>query len=167
VTETSWLPELIEWAAYGGDWHRYIEVVYEAFKKDFIMSRPQFRGRRLGLKRHPLFQDKEATFWHFTSEGAVESDRLPDLRRCERIRWPRPIIESAKADERVRVWATERNNELRWVIALPDFSYIVVLADRGQFLLPWTAFCVERSHSRAKLEKEYKAFLRDGVPQKS
>jgi hypothetical protein len=26
-------------------------------------------------------------------EGRTEDERTPDLRRCERIRWPRPIIE--------------------------------------------------------------------------
>ncbi|MNH30689.1 hypothetical protein D3C79_909980 [compost metagenome] len=46
-------------------------------------------AKRLGLKRHPVIQGKEATFWHMISEGNDEAERLPDLRRCERIRWPR------------------------------------------------------------------------------
>lgn len=34
---------------------------------------------------------KEATFWHMIQEGRIEEDRTPDIRRCERIRWPKPI----------------------------------------------------------------------------
>jgi len=49
-------------------------------------------GKRLGLKRHPMTQNKEATFWHMIQEGSVESERIPDIRRCERIRWPRPSV---------------------------------------------------------------------------
>jgi len=41
------------------------------------------------------------------------------------------------------------------VLAVEDFSYVVVLADRGTFLLPWTAYCVDREHQRRKLQKEY------------
>ena len=41
---------------------------------------------------------------------------------------------------------------------LPDFSYIVVVADRDEYVLPWTAFCVERPHQQHKLRKEYEAY---------
>ena len=40
-------------------------------------------------------------------EGKVEDDRTPDLRRCERIRWPRPIIEHESEDS-ILVWENER-----------------------------------------------------------
>jgi hypothetical protein len=46
----------------------------------------------------------------------------------------------------------------RIVIALEDFSYIVVLADRGKYLLLWTAYCVEQEHRRAKLRREYERY---------
>lgn len=85
-----WLPALILLDDYRGDWQRYLEAVYAAFVEDFVHTRPaSFLGKRFALKRHPLRQGREATFWHFTTEGQVEDARLPDLRRCERIRWPR------------------------------------------------------------------------------
>ena len=53
------LPELIELSEYGGDFARYLEAVYELFKRDFVKQKPSFRGIRLGLKKHPLYKDKE------------------------------------------------------------------------------------------------------------
>jgi hypothetical protein len=75
------------------DWNRYLDALYAWFTQDFIDSKPVFQGRRLGLKRHPMSHGKEATFWHMIQEGKEEEQRTPDFRRCERIRWPKPIIE--------------------------------------------------------------------------
>jgi hypothetical protein len=47
-------------------------------------------------------------------------------------------------------------------LALPDFSYLVVLADRGRFLLPWTAYHLERPHERRKLEQRWKIGRKEG-----
>lgn len=88
-----WLPPLVLFTDYGGNWNRYVEALYSYFKQDFVDSSPSFRGTQLALKRHPMEHGKEATFWHLISEGQVEDKRVPNLRRCERIRWPRPIIE--------------------------------------------------------------------------
>ena len=95
----SWLPPLVLLESFGGNWTEYIEEVYAQFKRDFVDSKPSFRGVRMGLKRYPMEQGKEGTFWHMTSEGKVEADRLPDLRRCERIGWPRTLIEKVPCDE--------------------------------------------------------------------
>lgn len=155
----SWLPALILFEDFGGDWNRYLEAIYAIFKRDFIDSKPVFSGRRVGLKRHPLTDGKEATFWHFISEGAIERERTPDLSRCERIAWPKPMIEAVLGTS-VCTWRTVRGNDKRIIIALKDFSYIVVLVDRGNYVLPWTAYCVQRSHRRRKLYKEYEDFKR-------
>lgn len=72
----SWLPPLVLLEDFGGEWNRYVEKVYEYYKQDFVTHKPVFRGRRLGLKRHPVSQGKEATFWHMTSEGNDEANRL-------------------------------------------------------------------------------------------
>ncbi len=82
---------------------------------------------------------------------------LPDLRRCERIRWPRSIIEGADT-KYVKSWKNSRKGEERLVLALEDFSYVVVLADRSDYVLLWTAYCVEYEHRRRKLREEYEAF---------
>ena len=145
-----WLPPLMEFNDYGGDWKVYLEAIYAAFRKDFVASKPSFRGRRLGLKRHPEYDGKEATFWHMISEGSVEEERTPDFRRCERIRWPRPLIEHETEPE-VLVWTESRaSNDDRIHIYLPDERYLVVLADRGNYILPWTAFYIEHEKGHRK-----------------
>lgn len=152
-----WLPPLVLFNDYGGDWDAYLDALYAWFKQDFIDIKPVFQGRRLGLKRHPMTHGKEATFWHMTSEGMEEESRTPDLRRCERIRWPRPVIEHSE-DSRVKYWVSVKRNEDRIHIWLEDEDYVVVLADRRGFLLPWTAFLVTREHTRRKLAREYEDY---------
>ena len=154
----AWLPALVLFESCEGNWERYVEVVYTHFKRDFVDSRPRFQGHRLRLKRYPVEQGKEATFWHLISEGSIEAERTPDMRRCERICWPRPVIERAPCTE-LRVWRQQRKGENRIAIAVDDFCYIVVLAERedgdGIYYLPWTAFYVEFDHRRKKYEREW------------
>ncbi len=148
-----WLPPLVLLSDCGGDWERYLKTLYSYFESDFIWTRPLFRGQRLGLKRHPLLEEKEATFWHMISEGSSEASRYPDLRRCERIRWPRAIIENSN-DPAVKVWETTRRNERRICLWLEQQEYLVILADRNGYLLPWTAYMVTEPHRKRKLQKE-------------
>lgn len=161
-----WLPDLLEC-----DWNRYqetLERAYAIFWRDFgtEAARPTFRGKRMGLKRHPELDGKSATFWHFVTEGRVEADRTPVRERFERIAWPKAILVEAEADpSRVVVWTNERRRSshaksLRWLIALTDFSYVVVVDDRGDYVLPWTAYTVAEEHRRRKLEQEYNAWIK-------
>lgn len=154
--QISWLPALALLEEYGGDWNRYLDALYAFFKRDFIDSRPAYNGVTLALKRHPVIQNKEATFWHIISEGDSEADRVPDMRRCERIRWPRPVIEHS-GDTSIKIWANERRGEKRICLWLEDAEYLVILAERKGYTLLWTAYAVEQEHSKKKLRKEYAA----------
>lgn len=159
-----WLPDLVEF-----DWNSYNESIdraYAVFVRDFGTqnARPTFQAKRMGLKRHPEFQGKSATFWHFVTEGPVEIDRAPNRERVERIAWPKAIlVEAAAQSGRVLVWANERRRSghtksTRWVVALDTFSYVVVVDEREEYVLPWTAYFVEADHRREKLRKEYDAW---------
>lgn len=153
----AWLPALVLFSDYGGDWNAYVEALYTYFRQDFLNTRPSLQGTRIGVKRRPIEKGKEATFWHLISEGKTEADRLPDMRRCERIRWPRPMIEGAPSRRSLRLWRQQRPGGLRIAIALEDFSYVVILAQRRNYLLLWTAFCVEEERRKTRLKKEYDA----------
>ena len=159
----NWLPPLVLLQDSGGDWDRYVEVLYSWFAKDFLKSKPAWPEKRVQLKRYPLSLGKEATFWHMVSTGDNEEDRIPDLRRCERIRWPRRFMEAfpgrkPEAADAIVWWKTERRGEARFLLALPDFSYLAVIADRGEYVLPWTHFLIEQPHRQHKLRKEYAAY---------
>ena len=154
-----WLPPLVLFNEHDGNWHVYLDAIYAWFKRDFVDSKPMFQGRRLGLKRLPVTHGREAAFWHMIQEGAVEEDRTPDFRRCERIRWPRPIIEH-DADPAIKVWRNRRRGESRVCLWLEQESYLVVLADRGNYILPWTAYQVVQPHQQRKLQTEYENYCR-------
>jgi hypothetical protein len=102
-----------------------------------------------------LVNGREATFQHLVSKGREESKRMPDLRRCERIRWPRAIID-ALGTHCVVAWANERRGDRRVVIALPDFTYAVILADRGDHIMLWTAYVVDEAYRRKQMRAEWK-----------
>ena len=159
-----WLPELLTFSEAGGNWTRYLELLHRQFLRDFVDSKPSWPGKRVGLKRHPEYDGKSATFWHMISEGQEEAERFPDLRRCERISWPRPMMdefdETAPGTSACRLvwWKEKRGQEQRYLLALPDFSYVVVIADRGEFVLPWTAYYVEYAHRRIKFRKAWETF---------
>jgi len=108
----NWLPELLEMENYNDDWAIYFDAVYAIFKKDFVDNRATFQGKPLGLKKYPEYQGKSATFWHMISEGSEETERTPDIRRCERIAWPRPIIENWEKNE-IYCWKNKRGNDTR------------------------------------------------------
>lgn len=154
-----WLPNLVLLEDCGGDWDRYLDAIYSFFKIDFIDNNPVFRGKRLGLKRYPLSRGKEATFWHLVSEGTVEAEREIDFRRCERIRWPKPIVEHGE-EPVIKIWENERRGEKRICLWLEEEEYLVVLAQRNGYLLPWTAFLVTRSHEKNKRRREYENYLK-------
>ena len=163
IAGADWLPPLVLLEDSKGNWTLYEEVLYGWFRRDFLDSLPPFPGKRVGLKRYPLQNGKEATFWHLISEGQTEKDRKIDLRRCERIRWPRPIIEAfcsrrPQPNDRIVWWRNQRRKVWRFVLALQDFRYLAVVADRGEYVLPWTAYCVEHEHQRERLRKEYEAY---------
>lgn len=157
--DVQWLPPLVLLRDHGGEWEPYLEAVYAWFKQDFIDTKPVFQGRRLGLKRHPFSDGKEATFWHITTEGKDEENRLPDLRRCERIRWPKQVIEH-DTDPAIKVWRNQRGREERVCLWLVPENYLVILTDRGEYILPWTAYLVEQPHQQRKLQKEFEEYWR-------
>jgi hypothetical protein len=158
MSDFKWLPPLLPLSNFDGDWNRYLDALYDVFRGDFLKSQPFLGDRRCGSKRFPKINGKEGTFWHLISEGRVEGDRLPDMQRCQRIRWPRLMIEHATE---IPTWTATKNGDSRVHLALPDFSYLVVLADRDTYLLIWTAFCVDRQHRRDKLMREYSAAQKD------
>jgi len=149
-----WLPALVRLVDFDGDWDCYLEATYEVYRRDFVLSRAVFGGERLALKRHPVAHGKDATFWHIVSSGSVEDDRLPDLRRFERICWPRAIIDNA-SDPAVLVWENVRRSDRRVCLWLPGADYLVVLAKRSTYTLLWTAYPTDREHTRSRLRKEY------------
>ena len=139
----------------------YLEEVYRIFKHDLVDNPPHYRGKGIRLKRYPEVEGKEYTFYHMTHSGDIETERIPDLRRMERIRWPRPIILDSRDDD-LKVWGQIRRGKggtkKRICILHETERYIVILDDRDQYILFWTAFNV-RKHNIERYLKEYKEYI--------
>lgn len=150
MSTPAWLPAIITLNDHNGSWNDYIDAVYAVFRADFVASQPSLRGQRVGVRRHPSHDGKEFTFWHCVSEGKVEEHRTPDLRRCERIPWTRPIIDN-HGD--VDVWTVRKNRDERVHLWFGE-EYLVVLGVRSTYYLLITAFPTNRQHTQNKLRKE-------------
>ena len=120
----------------------------------------------MGLKKHPLVDGKECTFYHITHEGKDENSRLPDLRRLERIPYPRPIIDNSENEE-LKVWRNKRNGDERILIYHEQENYLVVLADRGTYILPWSTYYIEYPNRRKRLLREYEEYIKAETAQES
>ena len=161
------LPQKIYLEEYGGDYHRYIDAVYEIFESDFIRHKATFGSHRLNLKFNPLFQKRAYTFYHMTHKGEKEDERVPDLRRCECMPWARPAVENVE-NWQLKFWRqTRQRSNNRVCICIEnddDVDYFVVLEVRSNYVLLWTAFVGELPHETAKKMREYNTWkTTDGV----
>lgn len=150
-----WCPALLLFEDYGGDWPAYEEALYGAYVADFRERECRWRGVKVTVAWNPPYKNKDSTFWHVTSEGDSNGDRIPDLRRCERIRWIRALVEVDSSA--VRTWVQSRKNGKTLVIALPDFSFLVFMRMHPDRLHLVTAYHVESDWRRDKYRREYEA----------
>ena len=148
------LPEMIFLEEFGGNFDVYNEAVYEIFKEGFVSTKPTFGGVRLRLKRYPLVNGKEYTYYHFTHSGNIETKRIPDMRRMEIMPFPRPMIDASDSTS-LKVWRNKRGTKERILILHEEERYLVVLEDRRDYILPWTAYYIEYNNKIRRLLREY------------
>lgn len=164
------LPDIIELNDFGGDFNKYFEHLYDIFKSHFIDKKPVFIGTKLGLERHPELNGKAYTFYHMTHDGDIENERTPDMRRLERIHWPKPMIDDS-TDNYLKVWKNVRRGnggvKNRILILHEQERYLVVLEDRGSYILPWTAYYLKNAKEIGKKVKEYNAYIKAENAKKS
>jgi hypothetical protein len=112
------------------------------------------------------YKDKGFSFWHVISEAPDrqnrnEGDRIPDLRRCERIRWIAQAIQHASnGTDGFIWWESQRKSEVRVVIWAEPWDFVVILAKRREYYLLKTAFCELKPHRRRTFEREREAYWR-------
>ena len=110
----------------------------------------------------PETKHKGYGFWHLISEAPDqrnrnEDDRIPDLRRCERVRWVAWCIQNAGTPG-FSWWENERKGQTHVVIWAEEHDYAVMLGKRNtaegvRFYLLKTAYCL-RSHNVRRFAKE-------------
>lgn len=153
------IPNIIEFSDYGGDYTAYENAVYCIFQHSIDKKKLYFNGKPVVHKKHPVVKGKSGTFWHIVSSGDIESERLPDIRRYERIMWPSFILEYCVDEcEDVRIWENERKGKKRVVIWCYEVEYVVILDKREDYYIFWTSYPITQNHTRRKLFKEYNAY---------
>ena len=154
------LPEKICLEDYGGDYKAYIDAIYEVFARDFIRHKTSFGLHKLSMKYHPAFQERAYTFYHMTHKGEIESEREPDLRRCECMPWARPTIENTEEWD-LKFWRqTRQRSSNRVCIALETESetYFVILEVRESYAFALDCnFCLNTAINRRKSSRNLKS----------
>lgn len=158
-----WLPDIICIDIYKGNWEKYLKEIYRIFRRDLIENPPNYESRKVCILANPKIDGKECGFWHIISEGKVEENRTPDLRRCERINWPKPIIINCK-DPSILIWEINSkrkgHKDKRVCVWLEKFNYIIVLGKRNKYFLLLTAYPTDRKHTQRKLRKQFNLYFK-------
>ena len=156
------VPELIYLEDYGGNYNDYESAVYALYQDTFEKSQFYWDEKPIYHKKHPEMKGKPATFWHITSSGSDENSREPDLRRYETIAWPAFILEYCLYQCRdLLVWKNRRKGKTRILLWCRDIDYVVILDERKDFCIFWTAYPVNYKHTRDKFLKEYNEYQRE------
>lgn len=148
----------------------YEAALYEKYRKDFWESSPDFKGKVVKVRRMPIIDGYEESFVHFTCKSYENiQEREPDLRRCERLHWIRPVIEnylcknSCREDcDGIKFWEEPFNNKMRIHLLFEAERYIVILEKRENYYLLITAYYLEYDHSLKKQLKHYSMYKKTG-----
>lgn len=164
IPETKPCEDLTQWDKYDGE-------LYAIFKRDWLDSCPTFMGLPVHVRHNPRWGDREEGYWHLTccdygKEGNGPESRNPDIRRCERIRWPRAFVENYSACKScddagdacggVYVWkARSARGKWRYKLLHEDERYLVVLEPRKSYCLLITAYHLDDDRSLKSCLREY------------
>jgi hypothetical protein len=147
---------LVLFEDYDGNWQRYEDEIFARFYTDFIESQPLFLCEPVHATKKPLKKGKERGFWHCIQEGRIEEERMPDIRRCERICWARAVIEHAD-DPIIKVWPKQVGRKNRYMLWIEEADYLVILEKRPCKWFLWTTYYTNYERTRTKLRREYEA----------
>jgi hypothetical protein len=149
------LPDLVP---FEGDWKSYVERLYETFMSEIVNGGLSFSGLPIRTRYHPPSRGKGSGFWHVIQEGPSEDERIPDLRRCERISWISWMIKNATSDDRISWWEEGWGSSRDVLIWLEVEDYLVVLSKRKGYYLLKTAYLANKAHKRKGLRKNREAY---------
>jgi hypothetical protein len=149
---------------FDGDWANYEEMVYRVFVDSFVRAGVKFCGLPVNAQRRPETRGKGFSFWHTISEAPEranrnEEDRVPSIRRCERIRWIEWVIRNADAAG-FSWWENRRSGQTHVVIWAREYDFAVVLAKRNGYYVLKTAYSELAPHRRKTFEAELGEFMK-------
>lgn len=151
-----WLPEPLVVSPWTTDTY---ERLYEVFRRDILTSRLTYRGYGVWFYPQSADNDKEDIFWHLTTrkDRSLPPERLPDLRRCERLPWVKPmILRCPDAGDDLVDWDYEEGDgAVKTYVWLHRLDFVVVmkkLNDGRRRLV--TSFHLDNQHQREKMRRK-------------
>jgi hypothetical protein len=154
---TTPLPELL---TFSGNWPEYVETLYNIYQKQIVQGNLHFLNIPVKTQYRPPSDGKGFGFWHVISEGPEEAERVPDFRRCERIRWIAWAIENVENDPRISWWKNKRGRNTHIVLWIEEEDFAVILAERKGYYLLKTSYCIEE-HRRKSMKKDRERYERE------
>lgn len=158
-----WLPALIPVSGY---WPRVEQLLYDIFHEDFLNAETKcwLYGLPIWCDRRVLVGNREEGFWHLvTCTDQYSGQRLPDLRRAERLAWCGAMIRNTHEPE-VKVWEyREGTGRVRTYLWFESEDYVVILEKRSQrfgeiyFLI--TAYYADGASTKRGLARKYQSRL--------
>ena len=159
-------PDLMPWN--GSDWEVYENAIYEVYLETVAHAGLRFRGDPVSVRFKPPSNQKGYGFWHLISEAPDqanrnEDDRIPNLRRCERVRWVAWCLQNAVAPG-FSWWENQRGRDTHVVVWAEEHDYAVFLAKHTPkngscYYLLKTAYCLYPRNIR-NFVKERDAWLK-------
>ncbi len=169
-----WLPKIVECKDYT-KWNDYLECIYEIFKEDFIDNKPIFEGKVVNFRKAPMDGKYEHTFIHLTHKDEYHksnnpNDRVPDIRRAERIGWNRAIIDNYRCEEncndcnKVLYFEEYYKKNIRVYFLFKDVKFLVIIEKRENYNLLITGYYVEYNNAMKKYIKKYEKYKMQKTP---
>ncbi len=171
----TWLPEKFNVSPWT---EKTYENLYEIFCENIRDC-----GLRCGKSHIYICQNKtdgkEDIFWHLTTRknasqkiprrkkkfykaesSEARTQRLPDLRRCERLPWVKPIVENHSDDKVISWFYREGDGVIKLYLWLEKHNHVVIMKKTKAKLRLITAFYVDKEYAKNRLRKKHKARLK-------
>lgn len=169
-----WLTPIISLDEYENDWAKYNNKLYEIFVRDFILNPLYFNNKKIQIRINPKQDNYEHAFIHLTCISTKMStepnDRIPDLRRCERLEWNKEIIENYKCKyncvgyKKVLYYEHMYKSNIRVTLLFPDARFKVILEKRKNYVLLITGYFIEFDNTIRKDIEKVKKFNQQKTP---
>lgn len=152
------LPEIIKVNRFSSE-EELLNHAQKIFVHDLIDYPPTIKNKELKTNRDKMNNGYYRSFWHIATEGDhTENDKVIHA-RIERIPWIRPIIDS-QPDKEWLMWTKpwRKKDETRTLIYSEKLRYLIVIDNRKDIPVFWTAFPIDTRHRHERLLKEYEAY---------
>lgn len=137
-----------------------IEIYLDLYKKQPLL----YGIIPVRMKHYPPEYGEMSGFNHLMYENYDhtdnETDRKPNLKRMEMVKWPKELIEYCHSGcPDLLVWENVRHGKENIILYCDPYDYAVILGKRNGYLLLTTAYPVETDARREKMLKEYDAYM--------